>query len=95
MVSDWESDAYRVSLGQQCIRRLTQWGIALDVQRELLGLSQDEWSRVQRFAPLPLEFFVLESAEALLAVEYAADFVRGLQAEGLAFWNQYRGRYAD
>lgn len=65
---DLEIDAVRVTLGQDVIGALDAHGIARDLQRELLGLSRDEWVRVQKEAPLPLEFEVLERVEHLLAL---------------------------
>ncbi len=65
---DLENDAVRVRLGTEAIAAMDAWGTPRDVQRELLGLSRDEWIRVQKQAPLPLQFEVLERVEQLLGL---------------------------
>ena len=68
MTRDLEIDAVRAAMGGDVIRALDAWGLPRDHQRELLTLSPDEWARVQRGAPLPLQFDVIERVECLLTL---------------------------
>jgi hypothetical protein len=77
-MKDLENDAVRVQLGAEVIASMDAWGTSRDEQRELLGLSRDEWVRVQKQAPLPLQFEVLERVGHLLALaeRYPEDWFR-------------------
>lgn len=67
-MQDLENDAVRVRLGVNAIRVMDAWQLARDEQRELIGLSRDEWARVQKGAPLPLQFDVLERVDHVTAL---------------------------
>lgn len=89
-MQELEIDAVRVALGQAVMAALDARSVPRAVQRELLALSADEWARVQKGAPLPLQFEVLERAGHLQALAARHDdhwwtaSVPGLLDGGLA-----------
>lgn len=89
-MQELEIDAVRVALGQAVVAALDARAVPRAVQRELLALSADEWARVQKGAPLPLQFEVLERAGYLQLLAARHDdhwwtaLVQGLLDGGLA-----------
>lgn len=84
-MQDLENDAVRIELGAAVIRAMDTWGVARADQCALIGLSRDEWSRVQQSAPLPLQFDVLERVDQLLALagRYSSEWFQSTMDNGM------------